>query len=71
MTLLISSYKPTSSSDMSLLTGHKVLVLAYSYSALTPNINNIVASPPSSTIEVGPLPSGHLNADKVLSQYSS
>jgi hypothetical protein len=62
---------PCSSSEVALSGSGKSYFSAYNYSYLSPNNKRAVASPPSSTIVVGPLPSGHTNADKVLSQYSS
>lgn len=47
------------------------LVLANYLSYFNPSTNNKVASPPSSTIESGPFPSGHIKAFNVHSQYSS
>ncbi len=41
------------------------------FSNSTPLCSTSVASPPSSTIEVGPLPSGHSSASFVHHQYSS
>jgi len=69
--LLIMVNIPCSSSDVALSGSGKSYFSAYNYSYLSPNNNNAVASPPSSTIVVGPLPSGHTKADKVFSQYSS
>jgi hypothetical protein len=62
---------PCSSSEVALSGSGKSYFSAYNYSYLSPNNNNAVASPPSSTIVHGPLPSGHTNALKVFSQYSS
>ncbi len=41
------------------------------FSNSTPLCRSRVASPPSSTIDVGPLPSGHSSASFVHHQYSS
>ncbi len=41
------------------------------FSNSTPLCSSMVASPPSSTIEVGPVPSGHSIASFVHHQYSS
>jgi hypothetical protein len=41
------------------------------FSNSTPLCRSSVASPPSSTICVGPLPSGHIRASLVHHQYSS
>jgi hypothetical protein len=41
------------------------------FSNSTPLCSSSVASPPSSTICVGPLPSGHISASLVHHQYSS
>lgn len=62
---------PCSSSEVALSGSGKTYFSAYNYSYLSPNNNKAVASPPSSTMVVGPLPSGHYKADKVFSQYSS
>jgi len=68
---LIIVNNPCSSSDSALSGSGKTYFSAYNYSYFNPNNNKAVASPPSSTIVVGPLPSGHYKADKVFSQYSS
>lgn len=50
--------------------GSKLFFYNY-FSNLRPSTNKRVASPPSSTIVVGPLPSGQTKALIVQSQYSS
>jgi len=50
--------------------GNKLFLANY-FSYFNPSTNNKVASPPSSTIVVGPLPSGQTKALIVQSQYSS
>lgn len=62
---------PCSSSEVALSGSGKSYFSAYNYSYFNPNNKRAVASPPSSTIVVGPLPSGQTKADKVFSQYSS
>ena len=59
-----------SSSYSYLLGSGNYLVLSYVFSHSNPFKIIIVASPPSSTIVVGPLPSGHVKALRVHSQYS-
>lgn len=69
--LLINNNIPYSSSEVALSGSGNNYFSAYNYSYLSPNNKRAVASPPSSTMVHGPLPSGHTNADIVFSQYSS
>lgn len=62
---------PNSSSEVALSGSGKSYFSANNFSYFNPKIKRAVASPPSSTIVVGPLPSGHTRADNVFSQYSS
>merc|ERR1719412_2501023 len=59
-------------SALSSLDGSGVVPSASNFfSHLTPSWIKSVASPPSSTIKLGPSPSGHVSAANVQSQYSS
>src|SRR5678815_4481511 len=66
---LLSALRMTPHSSGSLSGLNAGTLPAFSYSAAL--CTNSVASPPSSTISDGPLPSGHTSASTVHHQYSS
>lgn len=69
--LLMRTSIPCSSSEVALSGSGKSYFSAYNCSYLRPKSKRAVASPPSSTIVLGPLPSGQTIAERVFSQYSS
>lgn len=71
MTFFNNSNRHFSSSDPALEGSGNSPFFSYWVSHLTPSNKSIVASPPSSTKTLGPLPSGHVKAYKVHSQYSA